>query len=99
MAEKLTKLMGQWKTMFENCKFENGKFIHCAIDIGKIKREFKENETVIMANFKHQFFVNLDKFIEFLKQVEQFQAEIASIKANKEKVKAEMKVKLLKLLL
>ena len=82
----------QWKAKFENCKFENGKFIKCEIDTGKIKSDFKEHETAIFDSAGPQFFADMENFNVLLKQLESLQTAIDSIKANKEKVKADMKV-------
>ena len=90
MANELQTLASQWKAMFENCKLENGIFVDCEIDVEKIKREFKEHETVLRNKFSLGLFqLNLEKFNELLRKLESLQTKIDSIKESKEKIKAE----------
>ena len=66
--------------MIENCKFENGIFIHCKIDIEKVKHEIKENKATIKSLSAEGTFdllmILIGKFYDIMKQMEVLQNEI-----------------------
>src|SRR5690348_15936611 len=98
MFTNLKNLLNEWKTMVENCKFENGIFIHCKIDIEKVKHELKENKAAIKSLMSEKTFdflmTMIEKFYDVMKQMEVLQNEINSLEEEEEAKRAGRKVKL-----